>query len=247
MNHPFDAENQLARIDWRRVVRTLGSLLTDDAFFIKDPEGRFIFQNRRAYEYCHARDEAETLGRRDADFWSTERAAVYEEGDRQVLRSGQPILNEIAPAPEEAGSNNLIIYSKFPVHDAAGRVVGVAGIHRLVGETSAGKAHLGPLFPAVSRIHTAFAEDLRIVDLARRTGLSHSQFSRRFKRVLGISPKDYLRRVRVRHARRLLETTDRSVSQIAVDSGFYDQSHLSHAFRRLTGMGPAAYRKEHRT
>lgn len=246
MQEPFNAEIQLQQVDWREVTRHLGSLIANDAFFIKDTQGRFILQNRRAYEYCNAHSESETLGKRDADFFSPERAAIYEEGDQQVIRTGKPILNEIAPAPEEAGSNNLILYSKFPVRDSAGRVIGVAGIHRLVEESATGPTHLGPLFPAVRRIHTAFAEDLRIVDLARRTGLSHSQFSRRFKSVLGVPPKDYLLRVRVRHSRRLLETTDRTVSDVALASGFYDHSHFSHAFRRLTGTGPAAYREAHR-
>ncbi len=246
MTEAFDAESKLARVNWREVAHQLSSLLPDDAFFMKDAQGRFIMQNRRAYEYCNARDEAATLGRRDADFFSSERAAVYEEGDRQVMRSGRPIVNEIAPAPEEAGSNNLVIYSKFPVRDTAGRVVGVAGIHRLVEESATGSTQLGPLFPAVRRIHTNFAQDLRIVDLARISGLSHSQFSRRFKNALGVSPKDYLLRVRVRHARRLLETTDRTVSDVALASGFYDHSHFSHTFRRLTGLGPAAYRESHR-
>lgn len=246
MPRSFKAEHSLAEVDWRDLARNLTSLLNEDAFFVKDRQGRFIFQNRRAYEYCRARSEAETLGKRDADFFSSERAAVYEEGDQQVIRTGQPILNEIAPAPEEAGSNNLVLYSKFPVKDAEGRIVGVAGIHRLVEESATESTHFGPLFPAVRRIHTDFATDLRIIDLARLTGLSHSQFSRRFKSVLGMPPKDYLLQVRVRHARRLLETTDRTVADVAQASGFYDHSHFSHAFRRLTGSAPAFYRKKHR-
>lgn len=247
MPKPFDPDPQLSRVDWREVTRQLSSLLPEDAFFMKDSQGRFIMQNRRAYEYCNVSDEADTLGKRDADFFSSERAAVYEEGDRQVMRSGQPIVDEIAPAPEEAGSNNLVIYSKFPVRDTRGRIIGVAGIHRLVEESGTGATRLGPLFPAVRRMHTDFAEDLRIVDLARSCGLSHSQFSRRFKGVLGVPPKDYLLRVRVRHARRLLETTDRTISDVALESGFYDHSHFSHAFRRLTGTSPAAYRETHRS
>src|SRR6056297_3644136 len=103
MPKPFDPDSQLRRVDWREVTHQLSSLLPEDAFFMKDSRGRFIMQNRRAYEYCNVSDEADTLGKRDADFFSSERAAVYEEGDRQVMRSGQPIVDEIAPAPEEAG------------------------------------------------------------------------------------------------------------------------------------------------
>ena len=60
MTEAFDAESKLARVNWREVAHQLSSLLPDDAFFIKDAQGRIILQNRRAYEYCNARDEAAT-------------------------------------------------------------------------------------------------------------------------------------------------------------------------------------------
>ena len=232
-------------VDWMEMTRQLSDILPNEAFFVKNREGRFMMQNRRAVETCRATREEDTLGKKDEDFWAEDRVRMYVEGDRQVMQSGKPILNELAPAPEEAGSNNMIIYSKFPVKDKQGRIIGVAGIHRLIDEKSASSTSLGSLYKAVQCMHQDFAEDLSIKDLARLSGLSQSQFERRFKKVLGCSPREYLIRVRVRSACRLLEQTNWTIARTALECGFYDHSHFSHAFKKLMGASPSAYRKSH--
>ncbi len=237
---PFNAE-----VDWMDMTRQLGEILPDEAFFVKNLEGRFMMQNRRAVETCRVTREEDTLGKRDADFWSEDRVRMYVEGDRQVIESGRPIINEIAPAPEEAGSDNMILYSKFPVRNRAGAIIGVAGIHRLIDEKSASSTALGTLYRAVQRVHQDFAEEISVRELARLAGLSQSQFERRFRKVLGVSPKEYLIRVRVRNACRLLEQSDWTIARVANECGFYDHSHFSHAFRRAMGATPSAYRESH--
>ena len=224
---PFNEE-----VDWMEMTRQLSSFLPEEAFFIKDLKGRFMMQNRRAVETCHASHEEETLGKRDADFWSEDRVRMYVAGDRQVIETGEPIINELAPAPEEAGSNNMVIYSKFPVKDRTGKIIGVAGIHRLIDEKSSASTSLGILYKAVQRMHQDFSENLSIKDLARVACLSQSQFERRFRKVIGSSPREYLIRVRVRAACQLLEQTNWTIARTALECGFYDHSHFSHAFRK---------------
>lgn len=245
MTENYDAEAFLERVDWRSLTRELSDCLVEEAFFMKDRTGRFVMQNRRACEYCNTADESETLGKTDADYWSEERAANYAEGDQMVMRSGGAIINQLAPAPEDAGSDNMIIYSKFPVKDLNGRVIGVAGVHRIFDQAKALDTPLGTLFKAVRRMQEDYGSELKIADLARLSGISHSQFVRRFHSVLGMSPKDYLQRIRVRKSCRLLEETQLTVANIAHQCGFYDHSHFSHAFRSQTGLSPSAYRKEH--
>jgi hypothetical protein len=86
--------------------------------------------NRRSCEYCHVNHERETLGKTDYDFFSKERAALYVQGDQEVMRNGKPIINAIAPAPEN--SDQMIVYSKVPVYGKNRKIIGVAGIHRIV-------------------------------------------------------------------------------------------------------------------
>ena len=53
-----------------------------------------------------------------------------------------------------------------------------------------------------------------------------------------------LQRVRVHEASCLLADTDTSISEVALETGFYDQAHLSRTFRRWMGMTPSEFRKE---
>jgi AraC family transcriptional regulator len=86
-------------------------------------------------------------------------------------------------------------------------------------------------------------QDLSILDLATLTGMSESHFSRSFKRSVGISPYQYLIQQRVERAKQLLEQRSISISTIALDCGFANQTHLTKVFRQMTGMTPKAYQK----
>ncbi|HPC49277.1 MAG TPA: helix-turn-helix transcriptional regulator, partial [Kiritimatiellia bacterium] len=68
---------------------------------------------------------------------------------------------------------------------------------------------------------------------------------RRFHRFFNTSLCRYLIRVRVNTACQLLTETNRNVTEIASEVGFYDQSHFSRTFTRLMGLSPLKYRKRH--
>jgi AraC family transcriptional regulator len=85
--------------------------------------------------------------------------------------------------------------------------------------------------------------DLSILDLATLTGTSESHFSRSFKRSVGIAPYQYLMQQRVERAKQLLKQQTISISDIALDCGFANQTHLTKVFRQMTGMTPKAYQK----
>jgi len=79
--------------------------------------------------------------------------------------------------------------------------------------------------------------------LARELGLSGRHFIRRFKAATGLSPVDYLQRLRVRAAQRLLEQDDASVQQVGRAVGYGDAAFFRALFVRHTGLAPAAYRR----
>jgi len=132
-------------------------LLPDVAFFMKDRRGRFVMHNRRGYEYCQVSSERETIGKTEHDFYPKDRADLYIEGDRQVMRTGIPIINAIAPAPEGEGSDKLIVYSKVAVRDRRGRIIGIAGIHREVEGMRTTPKSYGRLSRAVEHLHNHYA------------------------------------------------------------------------------------------
>lgn len=84
-----------------------------------------------------------------------------------------------------------------------------------------------------------------IDSLAKRACLSRKQFERVFKSGVGISPKRFLRVVRLQHAIFRKQTENEvSLTRLAYDCGYYDQSHMINDFKYLTGMSPGQYFSE---
>lgn len=98
---------------------------------------------------------------------------------------------------------------------------------------------------SVSYLEANFHSKLTIQDLARIANLSPFHFTRLFTRLVGLSPHEYILNYRVRFAVRLLRAhLEYSIGDIALASGFSDQSHFSKTFRRAFGKTPKAYRAE---
>jgi AraC-like DNA-binding protein len=236
----------LRSIGDHRALQQLLDMVPEVAFFIKDRRGRFVFSSRRATECCRVDSEAEVIGKTDHDFFSRDRAALYRQQDQQVMRTGEPIINAVCPTPDE-GSLALIIFSKVPLRDRHGRVIGVAGVHRELRGQRVSPPLVGRIARAVAVMHECYAQPLRIAELAAAARLSRSQFDRQFRRLFGTTPQEYLHRVRVSAACRLLEETDQKLTQIALATGFYDHSHFSRTFRRIMGSSPLVFRRRHAT
>ena len=81
-------------------------------------------------------------------------------------------------------------------------------------------------------------------DVAAAVYVTSSYLSRVFRTETGMKITDFLTRCRIEEAKRLLRTTDQSVSDIAVESGFESFSYFSTVFKKVVGMTPVQYRKE---
>jgi transcriptional regulator of acetoin/glycerol metabolism len=90
------------------------------------------------------------------------------------------------------------------------------------------------------------AERLSVERLAAIAGLSVYHFARAFKKSQGMTPHDYLLDRRIVRARALLDETDTALSEVALVSGFADQSHFARHFRERVGIPPSAYRRSQR-
>jgi YesN/AraC family two-component response regulator len=96
---------------------------------------------------------------------------------------------------------------------------------------------------AMAYIHEHFADSVSRTDLAQHVALSEDYLTACFRKELGVTPIAYLNRYRVLQARQLLTTTDKSVTEIALDVGFSDSGYFSRVFRREVGLSPEAYRQ----
>lgn len=91
-------------------------------------------------------------------------------------------------------------------------------------------------------ISTHYAEKIDIKALTELSGYSRSNFFRFFKKVTAMSPNDFIDFYRVNVAREMISSTDRNLTDIAVDCGFYDSSHFYRVFKKFTGYTPKKYR-----
>lgn len=97
----------------------------------------------------------------------------------------------------------------------------------------------------LSHIEKVLAEPLRTQDLARIMGLSTTRFFKEFKSAIGAPPLKYITRRRVELACSMMLDPEQTLSAIALECGFCDQSHLCRAFRRTLGISPARWRRRH--
>ncbi len=92
-------------------------------------------------------------------------------------------------------------------------------------------------------IHEHFKENTSLGELAERACLSPRQLQRRFTTTLGEPPLQYLQRVRIEAARKMLERGSNNLAKLAERVGYQDVSSFSRLFKRHTGLSPSHYRQ----
>jgi len=164
-------------------------------------------------------------------------------GDRPVvltrLRSAEtwPAL-VTPPLPERARTSAQLDQHARPRLDTVGC---------FAAQPDAGSAR-GGLTPRALRrvrdhIDAHLTKNITLEALSEVAGLSRCHFARAFKQSVGTAPHAYLLQRRLERAERLLKETELSLCQVALDSGFSDQSHFSSCFRRHFGESPRSFRR----
>lgn len=97
---------------------------------------------------------------------------------------------------------------------------------------------------ALNYMDEHFHQKVDFQALAAMAGYSLDRYRHLFKEQTGLSPGRYVLDKRIAHARALLRGTRRSVSEIAADCGFANDSQFCSLFRRETGISPGTYRKQ---
>lgn len=83
-----------------------------------------------------------------------------------------------------------------------------------------------------------------VEEMAAMVGLGTTTFTEKVKNYSGFSPLNYLITIRISEAIKLLKQNDLSVTDIALDTGFYSSQHFSTTFKKLTGSTPSDFRKK---
>ncbi len=110
-----------------------------------------------------------------------------------------------------------------------------------VGKNASNDKHF---MDSISHVIENYNRKITIDDLAHISGLSRTAYIKRFREVTGKSPKRFINKRRIAEAKKLLLSTDRSISKIAEDTGFYDAAHFIKAFTSEVGLSPSVYRAQ---
>ena len=105
-----------------------------DPVYVKDADSRFVRLNRATAGLLGLSDPAEALGKTDGDFYPASLARRFRADERQVLTTGEPLLNRLDPQAEEEDGGRWVLTSKVPFRDADGAVTGLIGVGRDVTE-----------------------------------------------------------------------------------------------------------------
>jgi AraC-like DNA-binding protein len=226
--------------------------LPDTYLFVKDTQHRFIAVNTALWRLHGCRTADDMIGRDDRDFHPPVLAMQYIAEDQQILQNRLPLIDRLWLVPGADGIPLWYHSSKIPLFDmnstkSKRHVVGLAGVLRPAQHHGVQHADYARLAPALNYVTKHYAKPQDIRDLAQRANLSCSQLQREFQRLLHLTPSAYIQNVRILMARHLLERTSLAVGTIALDTGFYDQSHFTRIFTRQTGLAPLVYRKKFTT
>lgn len=112
-------------------------------------------------------------------------------------------------------------------------------------EIEGGEDERGRIRRALNYILENYTEDVTLQDAADRIFVSKGQLSRMFRKYMGMSFADYLRKLRTIQAAHLLRSTEKKITDIALECGFSNTNTMILNFREEYGETPGAYRKSH--
>jgi PAS domain S-box-containing protein len=246
----FSAAELLARLDEHEADLVLPmERLFDDlpnvVFFVKDREGRYLWVNETLARRCGAESKSRLVGKKPSDVFPQPLASHYERQDQRVLHAGKSILHRLELHLYAGGQRGWCLTNKYPIRDrGTAKICAVMGISRDVETSARGAESRGypELARAVEVMHEQIAAPAPIEELADLAGLSPARFTQLVQRLFHLTPRELSMKIRLDEAVHLLGTTDASLADIALATGFCDQSAFTRHFRRLTGLPPGVFR-----
>ena len=162
-----------------------------------------------------------------------------EQGAARVFAAPLDQLHGTIVALENLTSSSHVARLQEKLASAHNAMMRVAVVESFLRERLRGVSFDPIVDAAVRAIHTRRGA-LRIAPLARKLGISHDRLQKRFRCVVGASPKQLASIIRFRHVL-AIRRSDASFAQLAHSVGFCDQSHFIRDFRVFTGTSPADF------
>jgi len=224
--------------------------------WIKDREGRYCWVNHTFLVNYAAENPGGSLEesrqavlhKTDYDLAPAYLADQFRLDDEHVL-AGNRILNRIEMVGPTAESVGWHITSKIPFCDADGKIIGTAGMTRRLDPSDQKSVPVSGFGAVLAYLRDHYQEVITNQQLARLANMSLRAYERRFYSSFHLTPQQYLRRLRLRIASRMLMNADQflPLADVALACGFADQSHFTREFKRHFGWTPRDYRLHYGT
>lgn len=213
-------------------------------FLAKDAEGRFIAANTATLQRLGAPDPAKFIGTSDANYVPEDLVKSFRDDDRQVIRTGKPLINRLEAWLGEQRELQWFLTTKLPIKGRRGRNIGVMAVIRRY-EAERTHHNIQEAADAVAYLKAHPHRMLTTAALARAVGTSERNLHRKLQQALGLTPHELMLRIRIQAAAQRLVSSSDSLSDIALNHGFCDQSAFTRHFRQRTGLTPRQFRLRH--
>lgn len=215
-------------------------------FFVKDHNLRYVAYNERLCQIFNAKTSDEILGKMDGDYIPPHICDQIRKDDLRILATGEPIINHVELVPRGDGFVDWSTTTKKPLYDLNGEICGIIGVTRPFQQGTTSLTKNEELGDALKLLHENYRENIAISTLAAASNCSLSTFLRKFKACFNMTPKEYLRHLRVQEACHLIVGSTKNFAEISYQCGFADQSHFSREFTRIMKEPPSSYRARFR-
>lgn len=168
----------------------------------------------------------------DAVEFATQRSAF----DVTITRYAEEFRSELASA-----SPNGRLYAETLTIGLTLHLLSTYAVAKPKIPSPRGKLNSFQLRQVVDFIMGHLSDDVSLLAMAEQANVSPFHFARMFRETVGFSPHQFVLRQCVQKSLNFLNEGRLPLSQIAIESGFYDQAHFTRAFRKLIGMTPAQY------
>jgi len=212
-------------------------------FMIKNLESRYVYMSAALRRAIHRNSPEDVIGRTDFDLFPKIVAENFRQNDLLVFKHGKPLVNEVHMTCFFSQAPRWSFSSKYPLYGRDGDVIGLVTLNEPYEEIMGKQGELNRLLPAIDYVSRNYAEPITIEKLASLCDISESHFMRVFKQQLNMTANTYVEQVRMFQAIELLKHGDASITQIALDCGFYDHSAFVKRFKKFTGTTPLHYRR----
>ena len=223
--------------------RGLFEHIPDISFFVKNRDYQLVMANRAFWERLECASEEELLGKDDFELFPPRLAEHFRRDDEEVLHTGAAKLGIVELFFNRQRLPDWFTTNKMPVFGRNGSVIGIMGIARRHPNREAFGMDSAGIGRVVDHLRRHFRSRIKINDLIKTSGMSSRQLHRKFLNIFSTTPLQFLNKTRVEAACDDLLEKDKSISEIALETGFYDQSSFTQHFRKHVGMTPARYRK----